>query len=62
MVKALTNYKQLPDGSFQATGVAENRIAPFLMYALHVYAITLLLPCTRRVRLQFFKGLAKAVC
>ena len=35
MVKALTNYKQEPDGTFKATGVAENRIAPFLMYVLH---------------------------
>ena len=34
MVKALTNYKQDPDGTFQVTGVAENRIAPFLMYLL----------------------------
>ena len=33
MVKALTNYKQEPDGSFSATGVAENRIAPFIMCA-----------------------------
>lgn len=34
MVKALTNYKQKPDGSVEAIGVAENRIAPFIMYLL----------------------------
>eukprot|EP01043_Picozoa_sp_COSAG02_P016048 COSAG02_NODE_699_length_18369_cov_9.690203_4_plen_70_part_00 len=32
MVKALTNYQQNSDGTFRPTGVAENRIAPFIMY------------------------------
>jgi solute carrier family 4 (anion exchanger), member 1 len=34
LVKALTNYRRNPDGTFTAASVSENRIAPLLMYLL----------------------------
>ena len=34
MVKALTSYDRKPDGGLTVSGVAENRIAPFIMYLL----------------------------